>query len=96
MNGYIIETRRSNKAACGRTEILLWIGISASALMMLAIIKGHSASLVDHGPDALHRARAMGLQEGEVRQLDGEVWRRRHRGIVHECCSPALRKTMVL
>jgi len=78
MNGYIMEIGRSSGAARGGAEVLLWIGITASAMAMLATINGHRARIVDQGPDALHRARAMGLKEGEVRQLDGEVWHLRH------------------
>ena len=69
MNGYIIETTVSNEDIA-HGEVVRWIGISHSAKSMIALLEGHSPSVVDRGSGVLARARSMGLKDSEIRQLD--------------------------
>lgn len=69
MNGYIIETTIPNEDM-PRGEAVRWIGISPSAKAMIALLDGHSPSVVDRSHAVLLRAQFMGLRNGEVRQID--------------------------
>ena len=69
MNGYIIETSHPREGARREQDPVYWIGIRSSAQSMISVLEGHSPSVVDRGPRVLEQARAMGLKNGEVRQL---------------------------
>lgn len=74
MNGYIIEMSRPCEGDPSEQDLVYWIGIQASAQAMISALEGHSPSVVDRGPRVLERARAMGLKEGDIRQLPGWVF----------------------
>lgn len=70
MNGYIIATQRPDANSRGGRLTTQWIGITATFQDMVARTAGREAHLVSDGADVLRKAREMGLQDGEVRQLN--------------------------
>ncbi|EYD75869.1 hypothetical protein Rumeso_02651 [Rubellimicrobium mesophilum DSM 19309] len=71
MNGFIIETRCEDAKARGGQRAIRWIGIMRSARDMIAVLPGHSPSVVDRGPGILARARFPGMQDGEFQEFSG-------------------------
>jgi hypothetical protein len=71
MNGFIIETRFPDEKARGGQRAVQWIGIATSARDMIALLPGHSPSVVDRGPGILARARLLGVKVGEFREFLG-------------------------
>lgn len=71
MNGYIIETRCEDAKARGGQRAIRWIGIMRSAREMIAVLPGHSPSVVDRSPGVLARARLLGIQDGAFQEFSG-------------------------
>lgn len=70
MNGFIIETSNSAPGK-GRSKLARWIGIAEAAADLIALLPGHSPSVVDRGPEVLERALRLGLKLGEFRRHRG-------------------------
>jgi hypothetical protein len=70
MEGFIIETTWRNADAPRGRQVMRWIGIARYARELLTQIEGRDPRIVESGPEVLARARALGLQDGEARQLE--------------------------
>lgn len=70
MNGYIIETNCENEEPYGGRKKVRWIGIMQSAKDFIAVLPGHSPSVVDRGSAVLWRAQILGLSGGEFREIN--------------------------
>ena len=69
MDGFIIETKVPDTKARSGHRVVRWIGIMVSARGMIAVLPGHSPSVLDRGPGVLAGARLLGVKDGEFREL---------------------------
>ena len=70
MDGFLLETTRTDDEFPEGREVLRWIGIAPLARDLPSMIVGRNPRMVASGPEVFARARAMGLSEGEVRRLE--------------------------
>ena len=69
MTGYIIETNCENEGRTALRKKVRWIGIMKSAKEFIAVLPGHSPSVVDRGSAVLWSARSLGLSDGEFQEI---------------------------
>jgi hypothetical protein len=71
MNGFIIETWHEDAKARGGQRATRWIGIATSARDLIALLPGHSPSVVNRGPGVLARAHLLGVWDGAFQEFRG-------------------------
>ena len=72
--GYLLEYGRRDPKAAGDIRVVYYLAVMRSTDEALAAVgakvgKPTDVRLVNHGPEQLKQARALGLQDGEVREL---------------------------
>ena len=72
--GYLLEYGRSDANSPGGIRTVRYLAVMRSADEALAAVGAKVGTptdvrLVNHGPEQLSQARALGLQDGEVREL---------------------------